>query len=286
MKNLLLLLIGVFTLVPQSGFTQPEPVWTLKKGIQNPESVYLDPVSKFIFVSNVAGTPDQKDGKGWLSKLSHKGRVIQSHWVDGLNAPKGMRAHNGVLWVTDIDQVLSIEISSGKVLEKIRVFGAKFLNDIAIADDGKVFVSDTLLSRIFVVDQGKAFTYVKGSHLESPNGLLIRGGTLYVAAWGFTTDWSTKTSGNLYSIDLKTRKKTLITSKPLGNLDGLEFDQKGDFIVSDFMSGKIYRVTHQGVPTLLLQGKQGWADIGYDFNRKQVLVPSMQESHVMTFAID
>src|SRR3712207_6954360 len=55
-----------------------------------------------------------------------------ANWVTGPNAPKGMRAHKGVLWVSDIDQIISIDIATGKITRRLKVSGARFLNDVAI----------------------------------------------------------------------------------------------------------------------------------------------------------
>src|SRR5437773_1761785 len=63
--------------------------WTATDGIMNPESVYVDSASGFIFSSQVVGMPDQRDGKGYISKLSNDGKVITAEWVSGFNAPKG-----------------------------------------------------------------------------------------------------------------------------------------------------------------------------------------------------
>ena len=37
--------------------------------------------------------------------------MVSAKWVTGLNAPKGIRSLGGTLWVTDIDEVVSIDIA-------------------------------------------------------------------------------------------------------------------------------------------------------------------------------
>src|SRR4051794_13239524 len=94
------LLFGASASQPASG----ADLWTATQGIDAPESAYFEPVTGYIFVSNVAGKPDEKDGKGWISKLDADGTVLAEKWVSGFNAPKGLRAAGGILWVGDIDE--------------------------------------------------------------------------------------------------------------------------------------------------------------------------------------
>jgi len=57
-------------------------------GFHRPESAFFDAEADIIYVSNVDGTPTEKDGKGFISKLSAEGKVISLECVSGLNAPK------------------------------------------------------------------------------------------------------------------------------------------------------------------------------------------------------
>lgn len=260
-------------------------LWQVNDQVANPESVYYDPESKMLFVSNISGEGTTKDGIGYIQKLSPSGKMIRSHWVKGLNAPKGMRSHLGKLWVTDIDVVLTIDIQSGKILQRIEIPKAQFLNDIAIDSDGSVYVTDTIARVIYKIN-GKNFeVFLEGDITESPNGLLIKNGKLIVAAWGLAEkDWSAKAPGNLYSLDLKTKEKTLITKKPLGNLDGLEISKDGNYIVSDWMKGIIYLVSPKGaVQELPMKPEQGTADIGYIEKTNTLIIPAMKQSAVTAY---
>lgn len=258
--------------------------WEVKDDIKNPESVYYYAEADMVFVSNVNGDPSTKDGKGHISLLSKEGKVIDPYWIRGLNAPKGMRASRDVLWIADIDQVHAINIKDKKIVKTFKVKGAKLLNDIAI-DGDTIYVSDTFASKIFKISNGKVSTFANGRSYESPNGLYILDGKLYVASWGYTKDWSTKKVGRLYSIDLKTRKREYITKAPLGNLDGLEVDEDGNFIVSDWVAGKVYEVSAQGDIKEIYQGKKGLADIGIILNKNLILIPMMLDNEVLTLPL-
>src|SRR5262245_49036188 len=100
--------------------------WTITEGIATPESAYVDPVSGFLFVSSVEGQPNEKDGKGHIVKATTDGKVVAAAWVTGLNAPKGLRSYKGTLWTADIDEVIGIDIATGKITSRIKPAGAQF----------------------------------------------------------------------------------------------------------------------------------------------------------------
>ncbi len=264
-----------------------KPIWETCDGCANPESAYYDPESGFLFVSNVNGDPSAKDTNGFIQQFTVHGKIVEPKWVGGLNAPKGMRAYKGLLWVSDIDEVLAIDIASAKVMKRITVPGATFLNDVAIAGDGTVYVSDTVKSKIYQIKKDKPSVFLEGQLVESPNGLLVNGNKLVVGGWGLgmKDDWSVKTAGSLFLIDLKTKKKNLITKKPLGNLDGLELTAAGDYLVSDWMAGKIYRVTKKGQVSTHGTGYKNSADLGYVGPRNMLVVPRMGENLISAYSL-
>lgn len=253
--------------------------WEVSDVVLNPESVYYDQSSERIYVSNVNGEGNAKNKKGYITVLKKDGQIIDSKWLKNLDAPKGMRASRGVLWVSDIDSVHSVDMDTAKIIKTYKVKGAKFLNDIAI-DGNTVYVSDTLTSKIHKIENGLVSTFVSGNKYLSPNGLLVSKGNLYVASWGLTKDWSTKVLGHFYKINIKTKKMQLITKKPLGNLDGLEMESQESFIISDWVAGKVYRVNLKGEVQLVLDGKKGLADIGYIPGSRTLLVPNMLNNRV------
>jgi sugar lactone lactonase YvrE len=265
----------------------PKLKWTLTDpNIQNPESTYYEPATKVLYVSNVAGQATQKDKKGWISKVDPiEGKILVGQWVSGLNAPKGMRADRGILYVADIDQVVAIDMAKAKVISKIKIAGAKFLNDIAIDNQGVVYVSDMMTGKIHSINAGKAELFAKDPESELPNGLLIKNGKLWVTTWGIgmNPDFSTQMKGNLVNFDLKTKSKNIFTTQTVGNLDGLESDGSTGFFASDWMLGKVYWINHEGIPTQIFEDKQGTADIGYIAEPRMLIVPQMMSSQILGF---
>ncbi|MEM7391662.1 MAG: hypothetical protein AAF492_04870, partial [Verrucomicrobiota bacterium] len=262
----------------------------LQEDILKPESAYYDDESGFVFLSQIRdGKGTQKDGDGRISKLSADGKtVIKNDWVTGLNAPKGLRSHQGTLWVTDIDRFVAIDIAKGAIRDVIDVPGAQFLNDIACGSDGTVYISDMTAGRIHQYKDGTLSVFLEGPTVESPNGLLVHKNKLLVGGWGLEiqSDFTTKTPGRLLAINLKTKKVKPITKKPLGNLDGVELDGKGGYIVTDWIAGKVFHITKKGETEMIQKMPKGSADHAYIVKSGLLIVPEMLENKVTVFHLE
>ena len=119
-------------------------------GFQTPESVRYDPQHDVYFVSNIEGSPGEKDGKGSIVRVdpaTHAITVFAQSGMNGveLNAPKGMTIVAGILWVADLDAVRGFNIASGQMVRNVDLSkqGAHFLNDITAGPDGALYVTDT-----------------------------------------------------------------------------------------------------------------------------------------------
>jgi hypothetical protein len=260
--------------------------WTATEGIATPESAYYDEASGFIFTSQINGQPTDRDGNGRIVKLNADGTVAAADWVTGLHAPKGLRAHQGTLWVADLDEVIGFEIATGRESARIKIDGAQFLNDVATGADGTVYVSDFTANRIYAIRDGKVATFAEGEQLEYPNGLLVEGNRLIVGSWGKPeADFTTKVPGRLFALDLGTKQKALITPKPFANIDGVESDGRGGYLVSDYLAGKILRISASGESREVRQFMPGAADIGFVPSINAVIVPHMNENRVAAYDI-
>jgi sugar lactone lactonase YvrE len=261
-------------------------VWTVTEGIETPESAYYDAASSAIYVSQIAGAPDGRDGNGRIVKLSPDGKVVNANFTTGLNAPKGLRVHNGTLWAADLGEVVGIDVASGKVTSRVTLPAAMFPNDVTVGADGTVYVSDMMGNKIYAVKDGKATVALEGAELlEHPNGILVDGDRLIVGGWGSQpkADFTTDVPGRLFAIDLKTKQKTPITANPIGNIDGLESDGRGGYVVTDYIKGQIIRVSSSGEAQPVGTFMPGTADIG--INGNTVIVPHMNENKVSAYTL-
>jgi hypothetical protein len=258
-------------------------------GFDKHESAFWDAGTKSWYVSNIAGEETGKDGNGWITVLDGKGLVTRVRWIGGLNAPKGIRGSGSTLYVADVDELVVIDIPGRTVKTRIKAPGAQFLNDVAVGPRGEVYVSDTFTNAIYrCTGDTTCEVFVRGENLECPNGLLVDGKRLIVASFGPITDratFKTKAPGRLLAVDLSTKKVTPLPGKPIGNLDGLEKDGDG-FLVSDFMAGKLMRVSKAGEVTVLKDGFKNSADFGYDAEKRTIALPEMSGGVVQLLRID
>lgn len=262
----------------------PVKAWELA-GFEAPESALPDVAAGVVYVSNVAGKPTDKDGVGYISKVSPEGKMIEAKWIDGLNAPKGLVKSGDKLYVSDIDRLVEIDVTQGKVVGIHEAPGAEFLNDTAVDGDGNIYVSDMMTNTIWRLAGGKLEVWLKSDDLQNPNGLLVEGDTLIVAAWGKMTDgWATKVPGHLLKVSLTEKSvSSLGDGTPIGNLDGLEPLDGDTFLVSDWMNGKVYKVARSGKATEILTLTQGSADLGYAPTTKLAFIPMMNDGKLLAY---
>lgn len=281
MKKIILfatLLITILACQTKPGeTTSTTPTLTLKWEtdtlLTTSESVIYDDENDVLYVSNINGVPDAKDGNGYISSVSLDGKITNLNWVTGFDAPKGMGIHNGKLYVADIDRVHEIDIASKAVLNSFVAEGAKFLNDIATSKDGKVYVSDTGAGEILVLENGVFTKLVTG--LEGPNGLFVEGNAILVALWNSKTlNW----------LDLSSNQLKLKTDS-LENPDGIESLGDGTYMVSSW-NGLVSFIDKDWKASVILDtqlSKKGAADIEYIPSKKLLLVPTFYKNSVAAY---
>ena len=275
-----IVLFSTSIMAEQPVFSQPESAYFYTSGSTDP-GVY--------FISSTNG-----DDVGWVSKLAADGSMIDPRWATDLRNPMGMRVSGNRLWINNTTEVVGLNLDdpSDRIVHPID--GAIILNDLATDSSGHAYLSDSLNSRVVKVNlaTGENSTYISTSP-SSPNGLLVQGDRLYIASWGVMSDrpeeraqWITKTAGDLYWVSLKdsTKSRHIIVPE-LGNLDGVEIDQKGNIYVSDWESGKLYKIS-SGTKTVVGLGQygQGLADIGLNSLTGELALPIMLSSEVLFLA--
>lgn len=269
----------------------PAPTPVVKfTGLSTPESVLYDAARDRYLVSNIHGKPVDADNNGFISELSPEGKVTTLKWIEAgknkvtLNAPKGMAIVKDVLYVADLDTVRMFDAKSGAPKGEVKIAGATFLNDVAAADDGRIFVSDsgikmegsefvgTGTDAVWIIEKGKAKVLAKAAELSRPNGLLVDGKTVIVVPFG---------SNEIYRLDEK-GKKADMTKLPKGGFDGVV--KLGDaLLVSSWEGSAVYRGKLGGTFEVALPGLKAPADFGYDKKRGRVLVPRFMEDAVEAY---
>ncbi len=248
-------------------------LWETADSLMTNESVLFDESSQTIYVSNIGGQdPQAKDGKGSIGIISKDGKIVNANWISGLNGPKGMAIANGKLYVTDIDELVEIDIAASKVSNKWKVDGAEFLNDAA-AKDGTVYFTDMATGKVHAWIEGTITTVSEGN--KSINGLAIaKDGTIYGLDGSGLKMWN------------EDGTSTVVNSNVTGG-DGLVILGDSKFIASKWQ-GEIYFV-NDSTQTLMLDTKaaeSNTADIGYNASEKIIYVPTFFKNKVAAYKLD
>jgi hypothetical protein len=289
MKSKVVTLIGATILLGLSSFGAAAGItekWTVT-GMSHPESVYLNAQKNVLYVSNIVGAPTDKDGNGYIAMLSVDGQVLKQNWITGLNGPKGMVMKGNTLWVSDIDRLVEINTRTGTITKFYDAPGAVFLNDTAVDEDGNVYVSDIATRKIWRLKNGRMSVWVDTP--QHPNGLMVRGEKLIVAGWGFNmdADGNTNPLGNLFTVDLESKAiRNLGDGRPVGNLDGLEPDGRGNFLVTDFNAGKLFRIFRDGSFVELADLEATSADLEVTDKGKTAIIPFLLGDKVTAYTIE
>lgn len=248
-------------------------LWETEPTLSVPESVLFDAKAKLLYVSLIDGKAGEKDGKGGLAKVGTDGKIIDGGWITGLNAPKGLGKIGNLLYVADLDEVVIVNIAEGNVVQKIKVEGSSFLNDITIAQNGDIYVSDSNAAKVFLIKNNVASEYFKTP--QRPNGLLsVKDGLLILD------------SGVLYKLD-KSKNLQKLAEGFEKSTDGIEQVKPGEYIVSTWI-GVVYYVNSKGEVQQLLDTRaesSNTADIGYDAAKKIVYVPTFNKNSVAAYQL-
>ncbi len=203
----------------------------------HPECICTD--GKKLFITNIGKEllPSKKDEDGFISKVSFDMKIEQENILDPevtLHAPKGCKIVKNVLYVTDIDQVVGIDLSSGKkVFEYSFDTNTKFLNDIEVRGKNWLYVSSTDKNVIYELNlrRKKKKILVHGSSINGVNGLFYnpKDKQLYAVGFGIND----QPNGKLGEINFEDRGITIshiftYTQLYQGRLDGVQ--KSGDKI--------------------------------------------------------
>lgn len=276
---LLLLLSSSFVAqrppVAQSGLTE---IWRTDQVLSTCESVLYNKDRNLLFVSCINGNPSEKNEKGFIALLKPDGSIKELNWVTGLNAPKGMGILDNRLYVTDIDELVVIDLKKAKIADRIKVKGASFLNDIAIGADGKVYFSDSDTGIVWIYQDGELKQWLTEG-LERPNGLFIEKDRVLLTSSG---------SQDLKIIDKATGKMKVVTSG-IGAGDGVEFTGKEGYYLTSSWSGEIFLILPDFSKISVLKTSDqeiNSADIGFNVEDQMVYVPTFFDNRVVAYKLD
>jgi hypothetical protein len=251
-----------------------EKIWETDTTLKTPESVLFYAKGNFLFVSNIDGKSGEKDGKGSIGKVALDGKIIETDWVSGLNAPKGLGLYKNLLYVADLTEVVVIDITKAAIVKHIPIEGSIFLNDITIDTKGDVYVSDTRTNKIHKIEEGKVITYLE--NMKNANGVLAIGTNLYIL-----------TAGSLQKADADKKLTTLAEGMDASS-DGIEMVKENEFVVSCW-NGIVYYVKTDGSKQVLFDTRDkkiNSADIGYNAIKKIIYVPTFYGNKIVAYQLN
>jgi len=263
-----------------TAFGQPQAtrLWETKTDLKAPESVVYDSARAVLYVSNINGSPEARDGNGFVAQVSLEGEIRNLQWVTGLNGPKGMAVAGDRLYVADITELVEIDIVKGAVTQRYPGPDARFLNDVTVDRNGAVFVSDSDAknSAVYRLSGGAFAVWLRGADLTRPNGVVAGDNRLVVGM---------AQGGGIYGIALNRTLKKI--GRASFGIDGIVPDGRTGFFVSDF-AGRVAHITSEfgEMPLLDLTAEgRNAADIEYIPGKKMLLVPTFAGNTVAAYLV-
>lgn len=252
-----------------------EQVWATDQVLETPESVYYNADEDILYVSNIVGDPSEKDGEGYISRLSLDGEIVEQRWVTGLDAPKGLAMMDGKLYVTNVDELVEIDIENGQISNRYPVENAEFLNDPAEVN-GRLLFSDSNDDKIYAFENGSVQIW-KEEDIDGPNGLTYHNGQILLASNG--------------SNDLKILRQDgegKVLAEDIGAGDGIVAVDDNSYLVSNW-EGEVYYVRQGQEKVKVLDTKDqdiNSADIEYIQERNLLLVPTFKDNRVVAYRLN
>ena len=290
--------ISVIAMFSLSGCTQqPEIQFPIKIGV-NPESITKGFNDNY-YVTLMNGS---EDGDGEVVEISKNGVKV---FAKGFDEPKGIVFLKDHLYLSDLTRIWKVDINgNASVFIKKEDFPEEvlYLNDVAVDAESKgIYVADMgatkymrdennvlwpldseqaqlvpQLGRIYHVDLEGHVSIAQdtSSLMLNPNGVGIdNNGNIMVGAF-FLGNFLVKRDGKLTPLKGQFR-----------GADGVEQDSKGNYYVSSWASGTVWKI--DGISEeliILIDGLKSAADFYLEEDKERLLLPDMVAG--MIYAVD
>ena len=271
MRHTILLLFGL-TCASAAVAQTSAPRVIADVGLVGSECVRYGAAADRYIVSNLNGSEP-----GFVSVVTPDGAVEKLKWIDGaaskLADPLGLFIAADAIYLADVDTVRVYNRQSGAPVRAIPVPGAQRLNDLAVAPDGTIYVTDSAkpdqpgaLYRISA--KGKVSEWVaRNDALEKPNGIAVMAdGTIVHGGRGVNLVFR-DSSGRIL------RERSL----PTGRIDGIIALPDGGLLVASQDGHAVYHIApNNGAITQVAKDIEVPAAIGYDSKRNRLIVPQIK----------
>jgi hypothetical protein len=291
-------------------------------GFAGPVSVVHDAYEDVYLVVNANAGPMDGDGKGFISRVSAIGQVLDLKWVDGeapgvtLHFPGGMAILHDTLFVADLHCLRRFHRVTGQPLRDTCLdpavapgrgaatrgdgspspgggdgapgAGTIYLSDVATTSQGDVFFSE--------VDSasGAGAIYFMRSTAEVPQVLALADGTLLEGdvlggPRGIASDEegllvATFGSGELFRVTTGGERIQLLEPSNLRLHGVLSLGTEG-VLVSSRGDSAIYRVAPDGSVSAVVPSLPMPGCLGYDANRGRILIPLQGTDELLVMSV-
>ena len=266
-------------------------------GVVSAESCSYDASRKLIMVVNRGAAQNEAPNDGFVSLLNPDGSVHTARWIglnrNGLvlNQPFGSDVHAGKLYLADSDGgtadgaprvsvIRMFDVATGAPSGEIKVPDSQWFNDIAVAQDGTIYATQTgspdgqTPMRVYKVSpDGKARVLIDGAPLSLPNGIALdRDGNVVVVNLGSTAIFTFSPDGALIKTEQAVQS---------GN-DGLVIMRDGTKYISSVRLGGVQRIRPGRPAELIATGIPSAASMCFDAGANQLVIP-MNPNNAVAF---
>ncbi len=255
--------------------------------LQSPYSFVNDPIDKSYFISSVNGEAETADNNGFITKLDSNGKLLNLKFIQGgkddvkLHAPKGMALVEHVLYVADLDTLRGFDTTTGKPVMALTVrshaasqteLSQVSLSDVTFDGKGHLYCSDQKANTIYRVDLATqtVSVLVTDPALAGPSGLVVhpKSGQIIAVSWD---------KGKISEVSPEGVVTELFSnrffSSRFQNLRGVDFDRWGNMYVSDFTTGKVWRMSWDKRFQVIAEFLPSPGDLSIDRANNLILVP-------------
>ena len=255
--------------------------------LQSPYSFVNDPLEKGYYISSVHGEAETADDNGFITKLNPHGKLLNLKFIQGgkddvtLHAPKGMALVEHVLYVADLDTLRGFDTITGKPVMALTIRPPATsqpeplqtsLSDVTFDGKGHLYCSDQKANTIYRVDLATqtVSVLITDRSLAGPSGLAVhpRSGQIIAVSWE---------KGKISEVSPEGVVTELFSngffSNRFQNLRGVDFDRWGNMYVSDFTTGKVWRMSWDKRFQVIAEFLPSPGDLGIDRANNLILVP-------------
>lgn len=261
---IVLLIVAYFWILPLFGNNSK---------LNKPESVAWDAANNRFLISNMGnGSIIAMDEDGNLSPFMNR----------QFEAPKGIITLGDILYVTDPTSIHEVSLGEAKILNSHPIPEAVGLNDIAIGENGKLYITDMAGNAIHLFDPAtKSHEKLQSPLLNAPNGIVYDRPRRQM----FVVNNSEHSP--ILSLNVVDNGISIFMDTVYSNLDGIAIDDLGRIFFSSWAEEAIIQIPQEQNRFITdLKGYDGAADIFYHLPTNELIVPMLRSNMIKRISLN